>query len=213
MKTQKNKLVSAFEAENNNTETTNGAVAYKSTLNAVLDFFGQAGAMRTNTSEAATLFTKAMQENENLAIRALLHTRDVRGGKGERAVFYSCVKALANGNESYRKIAKSLIPLISEYGCYRDIMECYENTLLESEAISYIRENLVLDENKERPSLLAKWVPSENTSSKATRLRARKIRGEWKTSKEYRKLLSGLRDRISILENNLREKDYGSIDW
>jgi len=58
-------------------------------------------------------------------------------------------------------------------------------------------------------SLLAKWLPSANASSKDTVRNARIVASACEMSEaEYRKTLSALRAYIKILENNLREKDY-----
>lgn len=65
----------------------------------------------------------------------------------------------------------------------------------------------------EAVSLLAKWLPSVNASSKQTVYNAKKIARAWKMNDaDYRKALVLLRNHIHIIENNLREKDY-SFDY
>ena len=62
-------------------------------------------------------------------------------------------------------------------------------------------------------SLLAKWLPSVNASSRATvKTAAYLARHLHMTSAEYRKTLSILRSHIRIIENNLRTRDY-SFDY
>jgi hypothetical protein len=74
-------------------------------------------------------------------------------------------------------------------------------------------ELLAADKENAQGSLLAKWLPSVNTSNKETVRNARKIARAMKMSDaEYRKALSALRAQIKIIENNLRERDY-SFDY
>ena len=66
----------------NFTETENGAVAHKSTLNKVYDMFALGGAYRNRTVEdCILLFKNAIKEDETLALKCLFYLRDVRGGK------------------------------------------------------------------------------------------------------------------------------------
>ena len=68
-------------------------------------------------------------------------------------------------------------------------------------------------ENGENVSLLAKWLPSVNASNAETVKNAKKLaRAFGLKDAEYRKLVTAMRARIRIIENNLREKDY-SFDY
>ena len=63
-------------------------------------------------------------------------------------------------------------------------------------------------------SLLAKWMPSINTSSKETRKVANMLCKELQmTPRQYRKLLAKLRGYLNIVENNLSRKTYEKIDY
>ena len=62
-------------------------------------------------------------------------------------------------------------------------------------------------------SLLGKWLPSVNASGAKTVALAKKVAKSLKLRPaEYRKALTALRERIHILENNLRVRDY-SFDY
>jgi len=63
-------------------------------------------------------------------------------------------------------------------------------------------------------SLLAKWTPSENTSSKETVAQAYKFRKflGW-TSKKYRKTLSALRKYIDVVEVKMCANQWNDIDF
>mgnify|MGYP000311463527 CR=1 FL=1 len=55
--------------------------------------------------------------------------------------------------------------------------------------------------------LLAKWLPSVNASNEDVIRQAKRIaRAMGMNDAQYRKTLSALRTKISIIENNLREK-------
>ena len=58
-------------------------------------------------------------------------------------------------------------------------------------------------------SLLAKWLPSVNTTSKDTVYLAKRVaRAFGMNDASYRKALSALRTQIHIIENNLRTRNY-----
>lgn len=72
-----------------------------------------------------------------------------------------------------------------------------------------IKNQLYIDSASDKPSLLGKWLPSINTSSNNARFKAKRIcKYLQMDEKAYRKLLSSLRSKLKIIENNLREKDY-----
>ena len=63
-------------------------------------------------------------------------------------------------------------------------------------------------------SLLAKWMPSENTSSAKTRALATKaIRTMRLTPRSYRRMLSALRKHIGVTERKMSAGEWGTIDY
>jgi len=188
--------------------TENGDKAFKTTGSACLDYFSIVGGMRFNLKKALNLFMKAYYENPILAIKILFYVRDIRGGLGERNLFRYTFNALAN---MYPEVAEQLIEYVPEYGRYDDILVCLD-TPLKSKVLTFINNQLQVDiENKKasKPiSLLAKWLPSINTSSfEARELATILASGLGMKKEEYRKTLSFLRKDL-IVENNLREFDY-----
>ena len=92
----KNTFVDTAVGLSQTTRTENGALAYKTTGNEMLDFFSTAGAMRTRTVyEIVDKFSAAYRAEPMLATRALFYTGDVRGGLGERRTFRTCLEWLA----------------------------------------------------------------------------------------------------------------------
>lgn len=188
--------------------TENGDKAFKSTGSKCLDYFSLIGGMRFNLKNALNLFMKSYYEDPILTIKILFYTRDIYAGLGERNLFRYTFNALAN---MYPNVARQLIEYIPMYGRYDDLLVCLE-TPLKKDVIKLIDAKLKEDiENKKNGksiSLLAKWLPSINTSSSETKEMAAIIaEGLGMKKEEYRKTLSFLRKGI-IVENNLRERDY-----
>lgn len=161
------------------------------------------------------IFKGAYYEHKLYAIRTLFFVRDVRGGLGERRVFRIILKWLANKRPE--AITKNLT-LIPMYGRWDDFF-CLLDTTCETEMLEYIKKKLridlsLLNRNEiDNISLLAKWMPSENTSSKNTKKLAKTLIEKLKLSPtKYRKRLSRLRAKLPIIENNIRTKQF-QIDY
>lgn len=207
-------MLEKLKNEANLIHTENGALAYRSTHSACLDLFAVCGALRqADEDEILQKFTRAYAEDQDTAMRILFYARDVQGGLGERRFFRIVVRYLADLRP---ESVKKNLPLFAEYGRYDDILSLL-GTKCEASLSGFIANQLSMDitaalENR-GVSLLAKWLPSINTSSSAAREEAMRIcRMLGKTAKEYRKLLSFLRKHIGIVEDNLRRKDY-SFDY
>lgn len=208
-------MLNFLKREANNTYTENGAVTYRSTQSLCLDFFYTAGAMRNaDDNRIISVFTKAYTEDPDLAMKILFFARDIRGGLGERKIFRICLNWLA---KNYPNSAVKNIGYIGEFGRYDDLLSLI-GTPCENAVISLISRQITADTEamfaeKESVSLLAKWLPSVNTSSIETVKNAKKIAHALRLSDaEYRKTLSRLRKYIDILENRIRERDY-SFDY
>lgn len=203
-------MLQYLKNEANLTHTENGAVTYQSTQSECLDLFATIGALRRESDEEITnRFLRAYAENADLAMKTLFFARDVRGGIGERRVFRTILKWLAH-NEP-QSVEKN-IPYIAEYGRYDDLLALM-GTKCERVVLAYIKKQLETDckalEAGESVSLLAKWLPSVNASNEDAIRQAKHIaRALGMNDAQYRKTLSALRAKISIIENNLREKDY-----
>ena len=77
-----------------------------------------------------------------------------------------------------------------------------------------MKQQLVLDLKSKTPSLLAKWLKSENTSSHESRQLATLTRKKFNlTSREYRKALSSLRERIRVLERLMSAGRWDEIEF
>ena len=195
--------------------TENGALTYVSTMNHCLDLFATAGGLRnSDEEEIEKRFVRAYAENADIAMKILFYARDVRGGLGERRFFRVVLKFLCENHAD--SVIKNM-EWIAEYGRYDDFLILID-TPCEKLAIAFLKKQLDQDINSlmnggRGISLLAKWLPSVNTSNKEKVRLGRKFAKAFDMSeKEYRKMLSALRKEINIIENYLRETDY-SFDY
>ena len=207
-----NSFLQTMKVDSNYTFTENGAITHKTTTSAVYDMFAEGGAYRNRSVEdKITLFSKALKENEELAMKCLFYLRDIRGGQGEREFFRVCFRWLCN---NHKDIAKRNLIYVSEYGRWDDLIYAVEGTLLHYDMINIIKKQFKLDLSCKTPSLLAKWMPSENTSSFETRKMATIIRKEMGlTSRQYRKALSTLRAKIKVVEVLMSANRWEEIEF
>ena len=210
-----------LKTEANYTYTQNGAKTHGSTGDACLDFFAVAGGMRYRRREdQIRLFERAYIETPELAMKLLFHLRDIRSGMGERKLFRTLLRHVAvTWPESAGKNAE----YIAEFGRWDDLL-CLLGTPAGEQAVQTIRRQLADDEaalkrreagdDKAHISLLAKWLPSDNTSSYRTRKKAAQlIEALGMTKKEYRRLVTALRARISLTERQLTKKAPEKINY
>ena len=206
-----NTFMNGLKNASNYTVTENGAVTHKSTMSDLLDLFAMGAAYRTRSNEdVILLFKKAFAENPVYALKCLFYIRDVRGGQGERRFFKVAMKWLASEDADAARRNLEHIPMFGRW----DDLFIFFGTELEKDALDFIKHQLALDVQCKTPSLLGKWMPSENTSSAKTRANARVIRSYLgMTSKQYRKTLSTLRQRINVLERLMSAGQWDLIEF
>lgn len=207
-----NTFLNEMISKDNITLTENGGLTRKTTKSAVLDMFALGGSYRNRSDEdVILLFKNAYEENKELALKCLFYLRDVRGGQGERRFFRVAFRWLC---ENAALDAFVNLKNISEYGRWDDLIYSTFGTHLEIDACSIIADQLYLDVQCETPSLLAKWLPSQNASNKTTkeygRIIARYLGG---TDRQYRKMLSRLREKIKIVERLMSENRWDEIQF
>ena len=205
-------LLDDIRKEQNYTLTENGALALDTTSDALLDFFAVAGALRyRDTEEIIDMFGKAMATDNLLATKMAFYTRDVRGGLGERRTGRLMLAYLAI---NYRKIFLKNLEYIPEYGRWDDLVFLLEAA--PEQITAMIKKQLekdIADKKENRPvSLLAKWLPSVNASSKETIRKGKYLADKLGMSeRQYRKTLAELRDYLNVVEVNLSAKTYEEI--
>ena len=208
-----NTLLNGMKSASNWAMTENGGITHKTTNSDLLDMFAMGAAMRSRSDEDVILmFQKAFAENAELAMKMLFYIRDVRGGQGERR-FFRTVMRWAASRKDIRESVRKNIQYFPEFGRWDDLY-CLVGTSLEKDALSFIKEQLALDVQCKTPSLLAKWLKSENASSRETQRLAditRRYLGM--THREYRKTLSILRARINVLEVLMSANRWDEIEF
>lgn len=204
-------MLNHLKNEFNQTTTANGAVAFKSTKSAVLDLFSQGGAMRQRSdNDIVQMFSLAFGENPLLAMKTLFYLRDREQGQGERRFFRLSLQHLAVHNK--QALVKNL-HLIPAFGRWDDMWALLD-TDLRHDVVALVKKQLIQDRKANNPSLLAKWMPSENASSYQTKKYAKIFRvALGGTPRQYRKLLSGLRAKLNLVETSLTEKNYDAISY
>lgn len=206
-----NKLLNSMKNVSNYTRTENGALTHKSTKSDLLDMFAMGAAMRTRSDEDVILmFKKAFEENPTYALKCLFYIRDVRGGQGERRFFRVCMKWLAS---THTEAARRNLRYIPEFGRWDDLY-IFEGTKLHYDAFNLMKEQFMLDLNCKTPSLLAKWLKSENASSYESRRLGEITAKHFNLShRQYRKHLATLRTRINIVEKLMSENRWDEIEF
>ena len=206
-----NKLLNSMKNVSNYTRTENGALTHKSTKSDLLDMFAMGAAMRTRSDEDVILmFKKAFEENPTYALKCLFYIRDVRGGQGERRFFRVCMKWLAS---THTEAARRNLRYIPEFGRWDDLY-IFEGTKLHYDAFNLMKEQFMLDLNCKTPSLLAKWLKSENASSYESRRLGEITAKHFNlTHRQYRKHLATLRTSINIVEKLMSENRWDEIEF
>lgn len=210
------KMKETLDEDFNESVTENGAVGYRTTGKEILDFNFKVASYRSRSEEEIIRdFEKVWLDNKVLAMQFLFFIRDREEGLGERRLFRVIIKHLAQVEP---EMTKKVVPVIAEYGRWDDLMELF-NTPLEEYTIMEVLGKQILEDSKkyeqgESISLLAKWLPSINASSKVQKERAKKIikYGELK-EKEYRELLSNLRKHIDVTERKMCANEWDKIKY
>lgn len=207
-----NTFLNQMTKDANITRTENGGVTRKSTESKVLDMFAVGGAYRTRSdADVILLFKNALEEDATLAMKCLFYLRDIRGGQGERRFFRVAFRWLCN---EYPNLARENLNNVSEYGRWDDLIYATEGTCVENDAFDIIKHQLALDVQCKTPSLLGKWMPSQNASNADTKRLGHKLaKYLGMTSREYRKTLSTLRERINVLERLMSANQWDKIEF
>ena len=196
--------------------TENGAVGYATSGKELLDLNFAVSSMRNwDSNKIQDKFFSAYYENPLYALKWLFFLRDIRGvGMGERRTFRICMEGLAN---KIPDVAKCVLNLISEYGRWDDLVYLI-NSNLRDDVVKIIDKQLEEDidncSNSKSISLLAKWLPSVNTSSHETKELANIICNSLKLKpSQYRKLLSRLRAYSNVVEVKMSANNWDEIDY
>ncbi len=216
------KLLSQKAVKNNFVLSANKALMYASTGSALVDFNARATEFRNADKDVINnAAVKAYAENPVDFVKLMFQTGDIRGGKGERHIFNTCMDWLVAAHPA---IAYEVLALIPEYTRWDYLVR---QTVSDNKEISKRASEIVVKQfqsdmqivknAKEREhvniSLLAKWIPSLQTKKIEDRKVVRHLlRCLGLREREYRKALSMLRSYLNVIEKSLSAKDYEAID-
>ena len=206
--------------------TENGALSFPSTMNCCVDLFFKT--VRGITEEnLLALLEESWRQCPEATLRLIFQTRDCRGGKGEKKIFYDAYKWLFC---NHSKTALKNLPHIPFFGCWKDLLAiasvCPE---IENEVINVFVSQLkkdrtlldVKDFNSQPQivSLCAKWAPTEkhhfdNSQKLAKKLAEALCEGRSNALAEYRKkYLVPLRTQLRVTERYMCANEWDNIPY
>ena len=215
-------FMESLQQQSNLVHSENGALMHESTFNPLLDFNFKISSYRNDKLLGMNDWIRVLSDNSILPktkVKYLFYLRDAREGVGERDLFRSSLLATCR---SYPQLMLPLLKYVPEYGRWDDLVwlldmvDAEDFPSIQQEVKSIIRNQWVKDiedTNAGKPiSLMAKWLPSTNASSKTTIRRGRMIAEVLGLNESiYRKALSKLRERLNVTETNLSAKTYEKI--
>ncbi len=184
----------------NVTVTANGAKAFKSSLNANVDFFGRCGSMRGH--DITSLFVKAFEEDAEMALRNILNLRDIRGGKGERELYRQVLKYLAI-NKPNVLLSSRILEKTIEVGRWDDLLFVFNTAQIDSRIVGAVVELIKVGINN-KDALCAKWLPKNGYMAAIIR------RHLGYSPKFYRKTLVAINN---VVETKMCNNDWDNINF
>lgn len=141
----------------NQTQTDNGAKAFKSTESSVLDLFSSG----VSSQDKTTLIQHALEEDLILATKVALYLRDVRNGQGNRDILRALMSTL--NRQQATKLMKTIVKHLPEIGRWKDVIELLsiDNPKLQNYVLKRIHKGLDAED-----ALLAKWLPRQGSTAK-----------------------------------------------
>lgn len=187
-----------LKALNSTAKTLNGAPTNYTSFNYCLDLFSVIGSSRYE--DLTSLFSKALVENKDLALKILLWARDIREGAGERKTFRNLLKFLVQlDTESVDKIVwQNKIPLL---GRWDDLLVLLDTDYKNLQYIKSLILNALLIDNN---GLCAKWMPRKGVLA----AKLRELLG-W-SPKQYRKIIVNL---SKTVEQQMSAHQWQNIEY
>ena len=217
-----NNFANSMKNVANITTTENGAVALRSTGDAVLNLFSVIGALRQtewgkttiDENRAERLFAEAYTEDPLLTVRTLFYGRDIREGLGEREIFRILMKYAA---KYHPECLRENLDLIGVYGRYDDLY-CLVGTSLEADMWKAMSTQFEEDKRNlaegNAISLLAKWIKTPDASSPKTReigiMTAKKL---GYSVYDFKRILRQMRKHLDIVERKMSAGKWDEITY
>ena len=195
---------------------------------AAVDFYGKSKHNRyfysadgtMDAVEALRLFITSYEEDPLYTMKWLMYVRHIKIGLGERDVFRMMLTKIG---DLHPEMALQFIigTELWNYGRWDDVLRIFfdtTSTILHDgigELIAnQFRRDVMGCGLGDSISLLAKWMPSNNTSSKQKRSEAAILQSLLHLSaREYRKILSKLREFLSVVDRQASLNQWNDINY
>lgn len=178
-----------------------------------------------NAAVAKVLASGSKQDLEDLIVLTF-QTRDVRGGKGERDLFYHLYTALQS-NTASQQPTQATLSLVPEYGYWADLFtegmpvdkvaRIAKAQLEQDEAA--LKAHASASEGTPAPSLslLAKWLPREHSNKASEQAKARYLAhafapGDKKAHEHYRKRVAAVNKALQTMEITMCGKNFSALE-
>lgn len=194
------------------TRSENGAVMHASSGHTLLDLnFNALGMRKLSSEKIVDLFSKAYAEDKQLAVRWLFYAGDIREGMGERHLFRSALPFVAKRHQH-------LLKFVGEYNRFDSLLPMLDDAELSGPVLNLIKDQFNADlanlKAGRSVSLLGKWLPSINASSKKTRHYAKIVsRALFDSHRTYRNACSMLREYIDVVERKMCSGQWGLVEY
>jgi len=163
-----------------------------------------ASVLRTALDGILALKTQEALED---AFVLAFNARNIRGGKGEKAVFQSLYGRLC---ETQPIVAKALLDLIPHYGCWNDLLVLAEasNKNITKAIVDLYADTLHKESKLEKPATLAaKWAPREGSKHKdlakqiaTTLFPPQLVEKHSAQMRQYRRLVADMNAKLNTVE-------------
>ena len=195
---------------------------------AAVDFYGKSKHNRyfysadctMDAVEALRLFITSYEEDPLYTMKWLMYARHIKLGLGERDVFRMMLVKIG---DLHPEMALQFIigTELWNYGRWDDVLRIFfdtTSTILHDglgEVISnQFKRDVIGCSLGDSISLLAKWMPSNNTSSKEKRCEAVVLQSLLHLSaREYRKTLSKLREHLAVVDRKASLNQWNDINY
>ena len=195
---------------------------------AAVDFYGKSKHNRyfysadgtMDAVEALRLFITSYEEDPLYTMKWLMYVRHIKFGLGERDVFRMMLTKIG---DLHPEMALHFIigTELWNYGRWDDVLRIFFDTTstilhdgLGELIANQFRRDVMGCGLGDSISLLAKWMPSNNTSSKQKRSEAVILQSLLHLSaREYRKILSRLREYLSVVDRQASLNQWNDINY
>ena len=170
--------------------------------------------------EALRLFITSYEEDPLYTMKWLMYARHIKLGLGERDVFRMMLTKIG---DLHPEMALQFIigTELWNYGRWDDVLRIYFDTTsgilhdgLGELIANQFRRDVIGCSLGDSISLLAKWMPSNNTSSKEKRSEAVILQSLLHLSaREYRKTLSKLREHLAVVDRKASLNQWNDINY